>query len=314
MGNSDFEHIPVMLEEVLEGLNIREDGTYVDATVGGAGHSSEIAKRLTTGRLICLDQDNEAIAAAGKRLEVYGNRCKIIKSNYENIESVLKGEGITGVSGILADLGVSSHQLDTVERGFSYSADAPLDMRMDTDTAQTAADIINGYSEKELIRVLRDYGEERFAPGIARNIVKRREEAPITTTFELNDIISASIPMKFREKGSHPSKRTFQAIRIELNRELEVLEGTLDTMIDLLEPGGRLCIITFHSLEDRIVKTVFNKAQNPCICPPNFPKCVCGKVSKGRHISRKAILPTEEEIARNKRSKSAKLRIFEKAN
>ena len=314
MGNSDFEHIPVMLEEVLEGLNIMEDGTYVDATVGGAGHSSEIAKRLTTGRLICLDQDNEAIAAAGKRLEVYGNRCKIIKSNYENIESVLKGEGITGVSGILADLGVSSHQLDTVERGFSYSADAPLDMRMDTDTAQTAADIINGYSEKELIRVLRDYGEERFAPGIARNIVKRREEAPITTTFELNDIISASIPMKFREKGSHPSKRTFQAIRIELNRELEVLEGTLDTMIDLLEPGGRLCIITFHSLEDRIVKTVFNKAQNPCICPPNFPKCVCGKVSKGRHISRKAILPTEEEIARNKRSKSAKLRIFEKAN
>ena len=314
MGNSDFEHIPVMLEEVLEGLNIREDGTYVDATVGGAGHSSEIAKRLTTGRLICLDQDNEAIAAAGKRLEVYGNRCKIIKSNYENIESVLKGEGITGVSGILADLGVSSHQLDTVERGFSYSADAPLDMRMDTDTAQTAADIVNGYSEKELIRVLRDYGEERFAPGIARNIVKRREEAPITTTFELNDIISASIPMKFREKGSHPSKRTFQAIRIELNRELEVLEGTLDTMIDLLEPGGRLCIITFHSLEDRIVKTVFNKAQNPCICPPNFPKCVCGKVSKGRHISRKAILPTEEEIARNKRSKSAKLRIFEKAN
>lgn len=314
MGNSDFEHIPVMLEEVLEGLNIREDGTYVDATVGGAGHSSEIAKRLTTGRLICLDQDNEAIVAAGKRLEVYGNRCKIIKSNYENIESVLKGEGITGVSGILADLGVSSHQLDTVERGFSYSADAPLDMRMDTDTAQTAADIINGYSEKELIRVLRDYGEEKFAPGIARNIVKRREEAPITTTFELNDIISASIPMKFREKGSHPSKRTFQAIRIELNRELEVLEGTLDTMIDLLEPGGRLCIITFHSLEDRIVKTVFNKAQNPCICPPNFPKCVCGKVSKGRHISRKAILPTEEEIARNKRSKSAKLRIFEKAN
>ena len=314
MGNSDFEHIPVMLEEVLEGLKIREDGTYVDATVGGAGHSSEIAKRLTTGRLICLDQDNEAIAAAGKRLEVYGNRCKIIKSNYENIESVLKGEGITGVSGILADLGVSSHQLDTVERGFSYSADAPLDMRMDTDTAQTAADIINGYSEKELIRVLRDYGEERFAPGIARNIVKRREEAPITTTFELNDIISASIPMKFREKGSHPSKRTFQAIRIELNRELEVLEGTLDTMIDLLEPGGRLCIITFHSLEDRIVKTVFNKAQNPCICPPNFPKCVCGRVSKGRHISRKAILPTEEEIARNKRSKSAKLRIFEKAN
>jgi 16S rRNA (cytosine1402-N4)-methyltransferase len=314
MGNSDFEHIPVMLEEVLEGLKIREDGTYVDATVGGAGHSSEIAKRLTTGRLICLDQDNEAIAAAGKRLEVYGNRCKIIKSNYENIESVLKGEGITGVSGILADLGVSSHQLDTVERGFSYSADAPLDMRMDTDTAQTAADIINGYSEKELIRVLRDYGEERFAPGIARNIVKRREEVPITTTFELNDIISASIPMKFREKGSHPSKRTFQAIRIELNRELEVLEGTLDTMIDLLEPGGRLCIITFHSLEDRIVKTVFNKAQNPCICPPNFPKCVCGKVSKGRHISRKAILPTEEEIARNKRSKSAKLRIFEKAN
>ena len=314
MGNSDFEHIPVMLEEVLEGLNIMEDGTYVDATVGGAGHSSEIAKRLTTGRLICLDQDNEAIAAAGKRLEVYGNRCKIIKSNYENIESVLKGEGITGVSGILADLGVSSHQLDTVERGFSYSADAPLDMRMDTDKAQTAADIINGYSEKELIRVLRDYGEERFAPGIARNIVKRREEAPITTTFELNDIINASIPMKFREKGSHPSKRTFQAIRIELNRELEVLEGTLDTMIDLLEPGGRLCIITFHSLEDRIVKTVFNKAQNPCICPPNFPKCVCGKVSKGRHISRKAILPTEEEIARNKRSKSAKLRIFEKAN
>jgi len=314
MENSSFEHIPVMLGEVLDGLKIRGNGTYVDATVGGAGHSYEIAARLKNGQLICLDQDNEAIAAATGRLSEFGDRCRIIKSNYENIESVLSGLGITKVSGILADLGVSSHQLDTIERGFSYSADAPLDMRMDTDGTETAADIINGYSEKELIRILRDYGEERFAPNIARNIIKRREEKPITTTFELNDIISASIPMKFREKGSHPSKRTFQAIRIELNRELEVLEGTLDTMIDLLEPGGRLCIITFHSLEDRIVKTVFNKAQNPCICPPNFPKCVCGRVSKGKHISKKAILPSEEEIARNKRSKSAKLRIFEKAN
>ena len=313
METSGFEHIPVMLEEVIDGLKIDGSGIYVDATVGGAGHSYEIAGRLTTGRLICLDQDREAIAAATKRLEPFGDRCRIIKSNYENIENVLTGEGISRVSGILADLGVSSHQLDTTERGFSYSADAPLDMRMDIDTAQTAADIINNYSEKELIRVLRDYGEERFAPNIARNIVKKREEAPITTTFELNDIISASIPMKFREKGSHPSKRTFQAIRIELNRELEVLEGTLDTMIRLLEPGGRLCVITFHSLEDRIVKTVFNRAQNPCICPPNFPKCVCGRVSQGKHISRKAILPTEEEIAKNKRSKSAKLRIFEKA-
>ena len=314
MENNSFEHIPVMLDEVLEGLRIKEDGIYVDATVGGAGHSFRIADRLKKGRLICLDQDSEAIAAATKRLSGFGDRCRIVKSNYENIESVLANEGISKVDGILADLGVSSHQLDTTERGFSYSADAPLDMRMDTDGTVTAADIINGYGEKELIRILRDYGEERFAPNIARNIVKRREEKPITTTFELNDIISASIPMKFREKGSHPSKRTFQAIRIELNRELEVLEGTLDTMIDLLAPGGRLCIITFHSLEDRIVKTVFNKAQNPCICPPNFPKCVCGRVSKGKHISRKAILPSEEEIARNKRSKSAKLRIFEKAN
>ena len=314
MENNSFEHIPVMLDEVLEGLRIKEDGIYVDATVGGAGHSFRIADRLKKGRLICLDQDSEAIAAATKRLSGFGDRCRIVKSNYENIESVLANEGISKVDGILADLGVSSHQLDTTERGFSYSADAPLDMRMDTDGTVTAADIINGYGEKELIRILRDYGEERFAPNIARNIIKRREEKPITTTFELNDIISASIPMKFREKGSHPSKRTFQAIRIELNRELEVLEGTLDTMIDLLAPGGRLCIITFHSLEDRIVKTVFNKAQNPSICPPNFPKCVCGRVSKGTHISRKAILPSEEEIARNKRSKSAKLRIFEKAN
>ncbi|MCR5432327.1 MAG: 16S rRNA (cytosine(1402)-N(4))-methyltransferase RsmH [Lachnospiraceae bacterium] len=313
MENSSFEHIPVMLEEVLTGLKIRKGGIYVDATVGGAGHSYEIAGRLETGRLICLDQDSEAIAASTKRLSEFGNRCKIIKSNYENIESVLADEGITKVSGILADLGVSSHQLDTVERGFSYSANAPLDMRMDTDSSQTAADIVNGYDERELIRVLRDYGEERFAPNIARNIIKKRSEKAIETTFELNEIINASIPMKFREKGSHPSKRTFQAIRIELNRELEVLEGTLGAMIDLLEPGGRLCIITFHSLEDRIVKTVFNKAQNPCICPPNFPKCVCGRVSKGTHISRKAILPTEEEIANNKRSKSAKLRIFEKA-
>ncbi len=313
MEKNSFEHIPVMLEEVLAGLCIKEDGIYVDATVGGAGHSFEIAGRLGKGQLICLDRDSEAIAAATKRLSVYKDRCRIIKSNYENIESVLTGEGIKKVSGILADLGVSSHQLDTVERGFSYSADAPLDMRMDTDDTETAADIINGYPERELVRILRDYGEERFAQNIARNIVKRREEKRIETTFELNDIINASIPMKYREKGSHPSKRTFQAIRIELNRELEVLEGTLGKMIELLEPGGRLCIITFHSLEDRIVKTVFNKAQNPCICPPNFPKCVCGRVSQGTHISRKAILPTEEEIARNKRSKSAKLRIFEKA-
>jgi len=313
MEKGSFEHIPVMLNEVIAGLKIREDGIYVDATVGGAGHSFEIAKRLENGRLICLDQDSEAIEAASKRLSGFGERCKVIKSNYENIESVLREENVTKVSGILADLGVSSHQLDTIERGFSYSADAPLDMRMDTDRSETAADIVNGYSERELVRILRDYGEERFAPNIARNIIKRREQKPIETTFELNDIINASIPMKFREKGSHPSKRTFQAIRIELNRELEVLEGTIDKMIDLLEPGGRLCIITFHSLEDRIVKTVFNKAQNPCICPPNFPKCVCGRVSKGIHVSRKAILPTEEELAVNKRSKSAKLRIFEKA-
>ncbi len=313
MENINFEHIPVMLNEVIEGLKIKENGIYVDATVGGAGHSFEIASRLGRGKLICLDRDGEAIVAATKKLSVFEDRCRIVKSNYEDIESVLHAENITKVSGILADLGVSSHQLDTVERGFSYSADAPLDMRMDKDNAQTAADIVNGYAEKDLIRILRDYGEERFATNIARNIIKKREEKRIETTFELNDIINASIPKKFREKGSHPSKRTFQAIRIELNRELEVLEGTLDKMIDLLEPGGRLCIITFHSLEDRIVKNAFNKAQNPCICPPNFPQCVCGRISQGKHISRKAVLPTEEEIARNKRSKSAKLRIFEKA-
>ena len=306
-----FEHKPVLLNEVIEGLNIRPDGTYIDGTLGGAGHSSQILARLSDkGRLVGIDQDEEAIEAATGRIGD-DKRVSIVRSNYSEMPAVLQELGIDKADGILLDIGVSSHQLDTADRGFSYKSDAPLDMRMDQRQRITAADIINGYEEKELFRVIRDYGEEKFAQNIAKHIVQARAVKPIETTFQLNEIIKISIPARMRQDG-HPSKRTFQAIRIECNRELEVLRDSIDAMIDLLNPGGRLAIITFHSLEDRIVKNAFKTAENPCICPPNFPKCVCGRVSKGRTVGRKPVTATNEELEENSRSKSAKLRIFER--
>ena len=310
----EFKHYSVMLNETIEQLNIRPDGIYVDGTLGGAGHSSEIVKRLTTGRLIGIDQDADAIAAASERLKDYKDKVTIVRSNYAQMKEVLHNLGIEKVDGILLDLGVSSFQLDTPERGFTYrSEDAPLDMRMDQRQKMTARDIVNDYSESELYRVIRDYGEDRFAKNIAKHIVAERTKGPIETTGQLNEIISHAIPMKIQKTSGHPSKRTFQALRIELNHELDVLRDTLDDMIDLLNPGGRLCIITFHSLEGRIVKSSFRKNENPCICPSHFPVCVCGNVSKGKVITRKPILPSEEELTVNSRSKSAKLRIFERA-
>jgi 16S rRNA (cytosine1402-N4)-methyltransferase len=302
-----------LLEETIENLNIKPDGIYVDGTLGGGGHSYEIAKHLTSGRLIGIDQDEAAIAAATERLAEFKDKVTIVRSNYSEIKQVMNTLGINKVDGILLDLGVSSYQLDTPERGFSYKEDAPLDMRMDTRNTKTAKDIINGYSEMDLFHIIRDYGEDNFAKNIAKHIVRMRTEKPLETTFELIEAIKAAIPMKLRVNTGHPAKRTFQAIRIELNGELEVLKNTLKDMIELLSPEGRLCIITFHSLEDRIVKTNFRVNENPCTCPPNFPVCVCNKVSKGRVISRKPILPSAEELEYNKRSKSAKLRVFEKA-
>ena len=308
-----FEHKSVLLWETIEGLNIKPDGIYVDGTLGGAGHSLEIVKKLgANGRHIGIDQDAAAIAAASERLDAYKDKVTIVRSNYSAMKEILKEHAPEGVDGIMLDLGVSSYQLDTVERGFGYKNDAALDMRMDQRQTLTAKDIVNGYDEMELFRIIKDYGEDQFAKNIAKHIVRARAEKPIETTFELNEIIKAAIPAKMRVTGGHPSKRTFQAIRIECNRELEVLRDTLDDMIDALKPGGRLCIITFHSLEDRIVKSSFKKAENPCVCPPSFPICTCGNVSKGRVITRKPILPGEEELEYNKRSKSAKLRIFEK--
>ena len=309
---AEFKHRSVMLDETIEGLRIIPEGIYADGTLGGAGHSFEIAKRLTTGRLIGFDQDGAAIEAATERLAPYKDRVTIIRNNYENMISELDSLGIEKVNGILLDLGVSSYQLDTAERGFSYMADAPLDMRMDDRMEETAADIVNGYSEQELYRIIRDYGEDRFAKNIAKHIVIRRSEQPIRTTAELSEIIKESIPAKIRATGGHPAKRTFQAIRIELNRELSVLSESLSGMIGRLAPGGRFCVITFHSLEDRIVKTAFKNAENPCTCPPNLPVCVCGKKPLGRVITGKPIVPTDEEQNENPRSKSAKLRIFEK--
>ena len=310
-----FSHTSVLLYETVDSLNIRPDGIYVDGTLGGGGHASLVLSRLgEQGRLIGLDQDADAIAAAGERLKEYGDRVTVIRTNYENIKDALASQGISGADGIYLDLGVSSYQLDTADRGFTYREDdAPLDMRMDQRNTQTAKDIVNGYSEMELYRIIRDYGEDRFAKNIAKHIVKARQEKEIETAGELTEIIKASIPAKVRATGGHPSKRTFQAIRIELNRELQVLEQSIDTMIDLLNPGGRLSIITFHSLEDRIVKNKFRDQENPCICPPEFPVCMCGRKSKGRVVTRKPVLPSEEELAANKRSKSAKLRVFEKA-
>ena len=308
----EFKHNSVLLEETIEGLNIKPDGIYVDCTLGGGGHSYHIASKLTTGRLIGIDQDEDAIKAASKRLEEFGDKVTIVRSNYEQLASVLSELNIDGVDGIMADLGVSSYQLDNGDRGFSYNQDAPLDMRMDRRSELSAYEIINEYDEMELFRIIRDYGEDKFAKNIAKHICIARKEKPIETTFELNEIIKASIPAKMRQTGGHPSKRTFQAIRIECNRELEVLKNTINDMIDALNPGGRLCIITFHSLEDRIVKQMFKTAQDPCTCPPSFPVCVCGNKSKGNVISRKPILPSDEEMEFNSRSKSAKLRIFEK--
>ena len=309
-----FSHKSVLLEETIEGLDIKPDGIYVDGTLGGGGHSYEIAKKLSKkGHLYGIDQDEAAIEAAGERLKEYKDRVTIIRDNYENAVSDLKQSGVTGVDGIILDLGVSSYQLDTVERGFSYKYDTALDMRMDLRQPLSAKEIVNDYSQADLARIIRDYGEDKFANNIAKHIVAARQKKPIETTYELNDIIKAAIPAKMRAEGGHPSKRTFQAIRIECNRELDVLKNSLEEMIRFLNPGGRICIITFHSLEDRIVKSMFKKQENPCTCPPGFPVCTCGKTSLGKVITRKPILPSDEEHEVNSRSKSAKLRIFERA-
>lgn len=310
----EFNHYSVLLNETIENLNIKPDGIYVDGTLGGGGHAYQVASRLSEkGRLIGIDQDADAIAAAGERLKEFGDKITIIRSNYANMKEELHRIGVEKVDGIVLDLGVSSFQLDTPERGFTYrDENAPLDMRMDDRQSLTAKDIVNGYSEMDLYRIIRDYGEDKFAKNIAKHIVQERAEKPIETTGELTEIIRASIPMKIQVTGGHPAKRTFQAIRIELNKELEVLQNNLDDMIDLLNPGGRICIITFHSLEDRIVKTNFKRNENPCTCPSDFPVCVCGKKSKGKVVTRKPILPSEEELEVNSRSKSAKLRVFER--
>lgn len=309
----NFQHVSVLLEETVEELNIKPDGIYVDGTLGGGGHAFHICQKLSDqGRYIGIDQDADAIAASSERLKEFGSRVTIVRDNYRNMPKVLNELGIEQVDGILLDLGVSSFQLDEKERGFTYREDVPLDMRMDRRQSLTAREIVNEYSEMELFHVIRDYGEEKFAKNIAKHIVNKRKEHPIETTGELIEIIKAAIPMKVRAVGGHPAKKTFQAIRIECNKELEVLKDSLDAMIDLLKPGGRLCIITFHSLEDRIVKRDFKKNENPCTCPPNFPVCVCGNISKGKQLTRKPIIPGEKELNENKRAKSSKLRVFER--
>ena len=309
----EFKHKSVLLFETIDNLNIKPNGIYVDGTLGGGGHSFQILKRLGDGgRLIGIDQDEDALKAAGERLAIFEDKVTTVRSNYCHMKQVLHNLGIEKVSGIVLDLGVSSYQLDEPERGFTYREDVPLDMRMDRRNPKTAKNIVNEYSEMELFRIIRDFGEDKFAKNIAKHIVAAREKKEIETTGELIEIIKAAIPAKVRATGGHPAKKTFQAIRIELNAELEVLQNSLDDMIDLLEDGGRICIITFHSLEDRIVKTIFKKNENPCTCPSNFPVCVCGNVSKGHVASRKPILPSPEELEVNSRSKSAKLRVFER--
>ena len=310
----EFSHKSVLLNETIDALQIKPDGIYVDGTLGGGGHSYVICKRLSDkGRLIGIDQDAAAIEAATERLGEFKDRVTIIRSNYCEMKRQLNSIGVTAVDGIILDLGVSSYQLDTAERGFTYREDVPLDMRMDQRQARTAKDIVNDYSEMELYRIIRDYGEDKFAKNIAKHIVQARQEKPLETTGELIQAIKAAIPMKVRAVGGHPAKKTFQAIRIELNNELGVLKDSLDDMVDLLNDKGRLCIITFHSLEDRIVKNHFRTSENPCICPKEFPVCVCGRISKGKVITRKPILPGEEELEENSRSKSAKLRVFERS-
>ena len=309
----EFKHTSVLLEETIENLDIKPEGIYLDGTLGGGGHSYHIAEKLIgKGRLIGIDQDEDALAAAKERLKPYEERITLIRDNYVNAVEALAGIGVYEVDGILLDLGVSSYQLDNAQRGFSYKYDTPLDMRMDRRQALSAKEIINEYLETELYRIIRDYGEEKFAKNIVKHIVAARKDKPLETTGELNEIIKAAIPAKMRAVGGHPSKRTFQAIRIECNRELEVLKASLDSLIGLLRPGGRFCVITFHSLEDRIVKSAFRKNENPCTCPPDFPVCVCGQVSKGTVVTKKPILPTVQEREENSRAKSAKLRVFEK--
>lgn len=309
----EFQHKSILLNECMEGLSIKADGIYVDGTLGGGGHSFHILERLgERGRLIGIDQDEDAIKAATKRLEAFANKVTIVRDNYEHFQTILSTLSIPKVDGILLDLGVSSYQFDEADRGFSYRFDAPLDMRMDRRQDFTAKDLINNYSEQELFRIIRDYGEDKFARNIAKHIVKEREKKPIETTFELSEIISHAIPMKMRVQGGHPAKKTFQAVRIALNRELEVLEESIEGMIKALKPEGRLCIISFHSLEDRIVKKAFRTAEDPCICPKDFPICTCGRKSLGRVISKKAIIPSDLEMEENPRARSAKLRIFER--
>ncbi|MDO4476047.1 MAG: 16S rRNA (cytosine(1402)-N(4))-methyltransferase RsmH [Lachnospiraceae bacterium] len=309
----EFKHRSVLLDECIEGLNIRPDGIYVDGTLGGGGHSFEICSRLSDkGRLIGIDQDAAAIEAATKRLLPFEDRVTIVRNNYCHMVDELKRLGISSVDGVILDLGVSSYQLDEVGRGFTYREDAPLDMRMDQRQTLCARDVVNGYSQEELYKIIRDYGEDRFAANIAKHIVSARADHEIETTGELIQIIKAAIPARVRATGGHPAKRTFQAIRIEVNGELRVLEESLGNMIHMLSDRGRICVITFHSLEDRIVKNIFKKAENPCTCPKNFPVCVCGQKPLGKQLTRKPILPSEEEMEYNPRSKSAKLRVFER--
>lgn len=308
----EFHHISVLLNECIESLNIKPDGIYVDGTLGGAGHSYEICKRLTTGRLIGIDQDMNAINAATERLKEFKDKVTLVHSNFSNVKQVFEDLGIEKADGFLLDIGVSSHQLDEAERGFSYMQDAPLDMRMDTSRSLSAYEVVNEYSEKDLNDIIFEYGEERWAKRIAEFIVAERKIKPIETTFELVDVIKKAVPKGARKDGPHPAKRTFQAIRIEVNGELDVLKTAINDMTDLLNPKGRLAIITFHSLEDRIVKNEFRKQENPCTCPREFPVCVCGKKSKGRVVTRKPILPSDEELSANHRARSAKLRVFER--
>ena len=308
----DFNHIPVLMDQVLKGLQIRPDGIYVDGTLGGGGHSFKIVQKLTTGRLIGIDQDTDALAYAGKRLSIFQDKVTLVHDNYVNIPSVLKQLGIPKVNGILLDIGVSSYQIDNPERGFTYREDTPLDMRMNRDAALTAKDVVNTYSKEDLTRILRVYGEEKFAGNIAKHIVNERQNGSIETTGQLKEIIEHAIPASVRKGKAGFAKKSFQAIRIEVNSELSVLEQAIEPLVELLEPQGRLAIITFHSLEDRIVKDTFRRLENPCTCPPDFPVCVCGKKPLGKVITKHPIIPDEEEIAANKRASSAKLRIFEK--